>query len=565
MVNNLSGYVNFKGVTQTKQAGSKQNVNSAPETRTETPVGAYSAENVRAYNTTGISNSLSTPEVQQKYAEVSSMLDPEARVELSKLLKSGVLLNNNSNDGSSVLDNLHKMATEPRIKGLDTKNLLTQTIQTIANPEVISQNFGDLPDAVARSVFRHSAELGVKSADEINVDRNGSNTCVAASLEYDMASTAPAEFARFAAALSSDDYTVTKEMPLEQIAGNKEDSLWVLQNFNIPYEETENGTVKINISPDRNAIIRARVQTSYQDEGERSALDVLMQSAFMNVGSQNTYNSLNDTREVGAFYDAGDRSGLGSLEVALTSNMVGDKPKDTVFSQIVDNEGKLQPVLGGYNAETVAAIISEKLPEVLPQNLNEIEPETFMEVMPDMVMSVATEALETVLSAKSTPELQQQMAEILHKEIISSLCNKPTNDLGSFCSANMPEIAQETVRKTTLVIVQDIMKSSILASLQQGNNVMVGYIGIDEEAGTYTGGGHEINIIDSEEAPTGETVFICKDTQESEPVYILESQLLPRLYHTSLPQDLIDYNTMGTMQDSLHSFISQMRSQEAEA
>ena len=82
--------------------------------------------------------------------------------------------------------------------------------RTIANPEIISQNFGDIPDAVARSVFRHSAELGVQSADEINVDKNGSNTCVAASLEYDMASTSPAEFARFAAALSSDDYMVTK-------------------------------------------------------------------------------------------------------------------------------------------------------------------------------------------------------------------------------------------------------------------------------------------------------------------------------------------------------------------
>ena len=132
MVNNLSGFINFRGKTQaTSGANNQVRTQSFGEKTQAQEKQACSTETVKAYQTTGIKTTLSTDTAKQQYSVVSSMLEPEARVALSGLLKTGILLNNNSNDGSSVLENLHKIATEPRIKGLSAKNLLTEAITTV--------------------------------------------------------------------------------------------------------------------------------------------------------------------------------------------------------------------------------------------------------------------------------------------------------------------------------------------------------------------------------------------------------------------------------------------------
>ncbi len=339
MVNNLSGYINFSGrTTAANSVVAKKSVSfGGAETDKTEEKKACTAESARAYGTTGIKTSLATEEAKEQYKIVSSMVNSETRVALSGLLKSGVLLNNNSNDGSSVLDNLHKIATEPRIRGLNPSTLLTEAITTVSNPGTITQTFGDIPDAVGRAVFRHP-ELGVRSKEEMNIGEY-SNCCVAASIEYNMANKNPAEFVRMAAGLSSEDYSVTKNLHLSDISEKRDDALWLLEKFQLPHTLDENDNLKVTIAPDRNAIIRARVQTSYKDEGERSSLDVLMQSALMNVGSQQTYNSLNDTR-AGVLNNS--PSGLTDLEKTFTEEVVEGKAKESVIYQALDETGRVQ-------------------------------------------------------------------------------------------------------------------------------------------------------------------------------------------------------------------------------
>lgn len=339
MVNNLSGYVNFSGRTTaanatTTKKTAEQSETTAPKTAAKK---ACTTETARAYGTTGIRTTLATDEAKQQYQVVSSMVNPETRVALSGLLKSGVLLNNNSNDGSSVLDNLHKIATEPRIKGLNPSTLLTEAITTVADPGTITQTFGDIPDSVGRAVFRHP-ELGVRSKEEMDIGEY-SNCCVAASIEYNMASKHPAEFTRMAAGLSSEDYSVTKNLHLSDISENRDDALWLLDKFKLPHALDGNDNLRVTIAPDRNAIIRARVQTSYRDEGERSSIDVLMQSALMNVGSQQTYNALNDTR-TGVLNNS--PTGLTDLEKTFTEEVVEGKAKESVIYQALDETGRVQ-------------------------------------------------------------------------------------------------------------------------------------------------------------------------------------------------------------------------------
>ena len=60
----------------------------------------------------------------KKYNELSAILDKETKKNLNYLLKSGILLNTDSNDKSTTLDNLYKIATFQRAQGLNNEVIL---------------------------------------------------------------------------------------------------------------------------------------------------------------------------------------------------------------------------------------------------------------------------------------------------------------------------------------------------------------------------------------------------------------------------------------------------------
>ena len=98
-----------------------------------------------SFGVTQIKTSLSTKEEHNKYNEISSIVDKKTRKDLQTLLKTGKLLNNASNDGTTTLDNLYTIATTKRAEGLDKKNILEETIKAIKHPFIIPQKFGDVP------------------------------------------------------------------------------------------------------------------------------------------------------------------------------------------------------------------------------------------------------------------------------------------------------------------------------------------------------------------------------------------------------------------------------------
>lgn len=262
------------------------------------------------------------------------------------MLKQGILLNANSNDNSSVLDNLYKIATTPRAAGLSNTGILKDTINTLFSPYNITQQFGDLPKGISEQVrdiymeqktMRKTNLLDRKIAElDVNVDHSG--TCVASSIEFNLAKQMPAEFARFAAGISSSDMSVQKQIKLSNLADNTLDAVWLLNAFEIPFEMKDFDKATLTFTPDKNAIIRAQIQTLYKDPYERSALDVLMQSTFMQVGSQQSYDSLSDKR-AGKFNQ--NDKGLIEFEKTFTESVVEDKNKISVTYQTVDENAKL--------------------------------------------------------------------------------------------------------------------------------------------------------------------------------------------------------------------------------
>ena len=116
------------------------------------------------------------------------------------------------------------------------------------------------------------------------------------------------------------------------------EALWLLDEFKVDYKTKSLDEVSVNIAPDRNAIIRARIQTVDKDFGERSVIDVLLQSTFMNVGSQKTYNSLTDLR-TGKYNP--DPKGLTDIEKNLAEVLATGKRKISVTYQNLDENGKI--------------------------------------------------------------------------------------------------------------------------------------------------------------------------------------------------------------------------------
>jgi len=299
---------------------------------------AFSASNLRTR--------LSSNTEKNKYNELQKTLDRQGRKSLDNLLKSGILLNSESCDNSTVLDNLHNMLTRERAEGLDAKSLVKDVVTALDNPHVITQQFGDIPVNFQNAVlFRYMQDNKIspndsvakqKASNEINVTHSG--TCVAASIEFNLAKKAPAEFARFAEGLSSKNIEVEKNIHLDKLADNTLDAIWLLNAFDVPYEMNDFNTAKLTFKPDKNAITRAQIQTTNKDSGERSPVDVLMQSTFMQIGSQQTYNSLTDKR-TGKFNQ--NDKGLIEFEKTFTESVVEDKNKISVTYQTVDENARL--------------------------------------------------------------------------------------------------------------------------------------------------------------------------------------------------------------------------------
>ena len=129
-------YYNVSQIRNNKTATPNTITPSVQKNRTNVTFGA-------GINTTNIRTSLATKEEKEKYNTVSHLLNREDRKLLDYTLKSGVLLNNNSNDKSSVLDNLYKMSTTQRADGLDNKKLVQSTltlIQLLKNLEIFQKN-----------------------------------------------------------------------------------------------------------------------------------------------------------------------------------------------------------------------------------------------------------------------------------------------------------------------------------------------------------------------------------------------------------------------------------------
>ena len=301
-------------------------------------------------NLVPIKTRLETPEEQNMYSQIVSLIQtskensisPNDNVSIAQkldfLLKSGKLLSSSSNDNSTTLKNLYDILTIPRCYGLDNVKILAQTIDALYDPTVITQNFGDIPNNIKNQILSSDdIAQGVKVNPEL-MDVEGSGTCVAASVEFHMANKHPAEFARWVSGLTSQNKEVEQKVRLDALSKFKMDAVAFLNIFEAKQKDFNFDYTTLSLKPDDGAYIRAQVQDKHWDKGERSIVDVLMQSTLMQLGSQGSYDSLTDIRG-GKF--STNPQGLVETEKTFIESVVENNEKMSIRYQKVDDNQNL--------------------------------------------------------------------------------------------------------------------------------------------------------------------------------------------------------------------------------
>jgi len=259
--------------------------------------------------------------------------------QLELLLKNGKLLSRSTNDGTTTLDNLYDIATKRRAYELDSKNIISNVLNTLVDSRYVNQTFGDIPDVEKNQILQILPnDSNIKSSPNL-MDVEASGTCAAASIEVNFANKYPAEFTRWVSKLSGEEKSVDINVKLTSLSPNLLEAVKILQIFQPKIKKFSWKEVVISVSTDPNAYIRAKIQDNYWDKGERSIVDVLIQSAIMQLGSQGTYDSLSDLR-------GGDNpQGLVEVEKTFVESVIKNKEiTSLLFQQINDNQELI-----GYN------------------------------------------------------------------------------------------------------------------------------------------------------------------------------------------------------------------------
>ena len=297
-------------------------------------------------------NTKLTPEEEKKYTYLLNYLkntpvsqnsqNLTCAKQLDLLLKNGKLLSKSSHDNSTMLDNLFDIANTKRANGLNPETLISSTLDAVCNPKVVTQTFGDIPQQEKLAILKSLPNNSPLKQDPGAMDVNASGTCAAASIEVTMADKYPAEFARWVSKLSSEEKAVELNVKLDSLSKNKLDAITILNILEAKKKNFSFDKVKVDVKTDDNAYIRANIQNNHWDKGERSVVDVLIQSAIMQLGSQNTYDALTDTR--GGNFNSHSQ-GLIEIEKTFVESLIKNKEITSLVYQQIDEDQNLV----GYN------------------------------------------------------------------------------------------------------------------------------------------------------------------------------------------------------------------------
>lgn len=322
-------------------------------------------------------NTLNSTDYSMMYSKLNNFVDKESKKKLQILHENKKLMSNASNDNSSTIENLYKIISTPRAAGIDPKIIIKETLNTLADPYIITQDFGKVPkEILPRLIQDENIRVQKKLEAEKNkpkdafekkeilkhvavqdIDFSKGHTCPGASIEFDLADKKPAEFARYVERLTSPDKEVKTKIKYTNIADDFPAAVSKLKDWKVDYKKLNSENIEVTLRPDEEAYQRAIIQEYARAKDSRSTVDSLLQSTFMQTGSEKTYNSLTDLRSE----DTGHGRGLNQEEGAFAESIVDyEGGKDSVtYMDLDENLTKIQNY--AFDPKTTEAQLTETL------------------------------------------------------------------------------------------------------------------------------------------------------------------------------------------------------------
>ena len=280
------------------------------------------------------------------FNNIKRALPNDYQEKFQKLLTTGKLTQEKPAQTTTILESLNKILNENRAEEIDNLVLLKECIDLLENPYLVTQHGENIPKEYENDFIKKYVESekemfnpnfsGNYTKDEIDLITNYRylGTCAAASLEYSILAQNPNEFFKMIENLSSENKEYKKQISFNK--NTKEELELSLTKFDVPHKFINENTCEIIIKADEDAYFLSEIQINNKDENERSICDILAQSAIMNLGSRQTYNSITDTRSANELTQ--DTGGLIDFEVQFIDKILLNN-KDKIYKEYmtVDN------------------------------------------------------------------------------------------------------------------------------------------------------------------------------------------------------------------------------------
>ena len=174
------------------------------------------------------------------------------------------------------------------------------------------------------------------------------------------------------------------------------------------------------------------------------------------------------------------------------------------------------------------------------------------------------------LNNKPQPPVQKQNAQApktTHTSwlYINDVHGKMTNmeriyNITQAFDKNILSVTYQTIDENARLIGYetdlDTMKRHLLSTLNEGENILIGYTQTDNN--NIIINGHEITIVGYKQGSDGKVTFICNDTDDgvSKPIEYSEDYLLPKIHHAALPKHVVeqDMNIVPSWKEGLDMY-----------
>lgn len=473
-------------------------------------------------NRNSIVDSSKANDYSKMYSELYNFVDNEGKKHLQTLHENKKLFSNNSNDGSSTIENLYKLMTQPRTDGFDAKILMIEALKTLSDPYVITQDFGKIPEVVLPGMI------------------NDENTRVQQKLEEEKVHPSP---------VYERKEILKTFTPMETL---KESAVVLAKKLGVTVYPTEKLEEIINDNTKALSKMERKAAKNPQNAAQFTQYQAEHQAITQAVEDIN--------------FSKGHTCPAASIEFDIADK----KPAEFVryLERLTSPDRCVKTKIKYSNiADDMPAAVSKLLDwKIDYKKLDSENIEVTLRPDPNAYIRSIVQEYARAKDSRSVVDsiLQSTFMQVGSARTYNSLTDLRSEDTGQGRGLNQEEGAfiesivdyeggkdsvtymdlDENLTKINKYNFEPKVTEAMLTeTLNRNKNIMIGFLtDIDDKGNLITSNGHEILLTGIDKDKKGEKYFKYNDTDDGDfyaPSYIKVSELIRTLHHANIPKDIV--------------------------